>query len=218
MKTSWITNNIWIKLGALLLAIALWFYVAGEERIEAKLKIPFKFGLAPNIIIARLGAPEIEMHVRGRKDQIAKAESISCDFNLSNYQEAQTLILPVERKNFNLPPEISILKMTPTTLKVEIDRLGEKVVPVRVVSKGDPAPGHSLAGFVIDPVTISVIGPEEYINKLKYIETEPVDITGRRKSFRKMVPLQSIPMIGKEAPAQFVEVIAKIKRRTIEVR
>lgn len=218
MKTSWLINNLLIKLGSLLLAVALWFYVAGEARIEVKLKVPIQFQLATDMVIAQLETPEIEILVRGRKDDIAKAENISCHFNLNKYQDPQTLIMPVDRKNFNLRPETSILKIKPTMLKIEIDKVAEKIVPIRVTSKGEPAPGHMLAGFDIDPVTIPISGPEEYIQKLKYIETEPVDITGRRKSFRKMVPLQSVPMIGREAPTQFVEIIAKIKRRTIETR
>lgn len=211
MKITWITHNIWIKVGALLLAVTLWFYVAGEERVESQLQLPIQLNLAADMVVTQQNIMELDVLVRGRKELVAKVGDISSVFDLTGYTEPQTIVLPIIRENIPIHSEITILKISPPQLRLKIDKLIEKVLPVRVVTTGTPALGYTLTGFALDPVAVLVKGPEKYFEDLKHIETEPVNITGRLKSFRKMVPLQSIPMIGKETPPQFVEVIVKIK-------
>lgn len=215
MKLTLITNNLLVKISSILLATVLWFYVAGEERVETQFAVALDFNLADGMVISELSVSEIEILVRGRKDMVAGLKNIRCVLDLKNYTEPQTLILPIDSDNININPEVTILKIHPTKVKIKIDKLSEKVVPVRVATKGLPAQGYEIKGFVTDPVNIAVYGPQDYLKNLKYIETSTVDITGRRKSFRKMISLKSIPMIGKKATTQFVEVIIRIKPKAV---
>ena len=84
-------------------------------------------------------------------------------------------------------------------------------MPVNVVSQGNPARGCKLEGFTVDPVSVVVEGPEGYLKKLKNINTEPIYIIGRQKSFKKMVQLEPIPLAGRSLPVHFVEVTVNIR-------
>lgn len=214
MSITWLVHNFWIKIGALILAISLWLYVAGEETIQAGLKIPIQFELANGMVVTEQKVDVLTISVKGRKEIISKlAEGeLICeiDFTGSNYIERQTISFSVDRKYLPLSPEINVLEIIPDSLEVKIDKLVQKVLPIRVVTEGDPAPGYKVEGFVIDPISAIVKGPEDYLKDMVYIDTEHVDVTGRLKSFRKMVLLKSIPMGGDKAPPQFVEVVVKI--------
>lgn len=211
MNISWIKNNIWIKVGALVLAIILWFYVAGEERIETKLTIPIEFQLSENMVVYEQEMSFIEVIVNGRKDLISKVENVSSSFDLRDYKEPQTVTFQIQREDIPIAPEIKVIQMFPSRLMVKIDKLTEKKLPIKAIITGESAYGFSVDGTLLDPVSSIVIGPEQLLSDMKYIETEPVDITGRRKSFRKMVRLKMIPLKGHQVPPQFVEVIIKIK-------
>lgn len=207
-----LTHNLLIKIGALVLAAGLWFYVAGEETVEVNLKIPVQLVLANGLAVTEQDAKDIDVTIRGRKEIISRlaGEELVGKVDLTNYKEAQTLTFPIEHKFLPFSPEIKILKITPENLKVKIDRSIQKVMPVRVLTFGEPAPGYKVEGFIVDPISALVKGPEKYLKDMIYIDTELVDVTGRQKSFKKMAPLVSIPMVGEKVPPQFVEVVVKI--------
>lgn len=212
MKIGWITHNLWLKLWALVLAIGLWFYVAGEETVQADLKIPVQLVLAEGMVVTEQSVDTIDVSVNGRKEIISKlleGELVS-RIDLTSYKEPKTIVLSVERKYLPLKPEVNILHMFPERLEVKIDRLVQKIMPIRVETFGEPAPGYRVEGFIIDPISALIKGPEGYLKDLVYIDTEPVDVTGRQKSFKKMVPLKSVPMVGNKEPSQFIEVVVKI--------
>lgn len=213
MKINYITHNFWIKVWALIFAAGLWFYVAGEESIETRFKVPIKLELAPDMIAAEQKADTLDVYIKGRKEVVAKLENekLVSKINLISYQEPQTIILSVDRRYLPFGPQIDILYIRPERLEVRIDKLMERVIPVRAVTEGETAPGYSIEGFIIDPIAVKVKGPESYIKELTFIDTETIDVTGRQKSFRKMVPLKAIPMGGEKVPPQFVEVVVKMK-------
>lgn len=220
MKVELLTHNLWMKLGALLLAVALWFYVAGEERVEAELKIPVQLSLAEGMVVTEQDTTELELLVRGRKEVISRLaeKELLSRIDFGGHTEPEKIIFHVERENIPVSAEITVLRIVPTKLVVKIDKLAEKVLPVQVLTEGTPAPEYKLEGFALDPVSALVKGPEGYLKDLEYIKTESIDITGRRKSFKKMVPLEPTPIIGEKMPPQFVEVVIRIGKETESTR
>lgn len=214
MKTNWLVHNFWTKLGALILAIVLWFYVAGEERVEKEFRVPVRFYLNEGMVITEQDVSELNVLTGGRKEVVSGLQEkeilVTIDFRKPIYAEPQKIVFSINRGNIPLKPEISVLKIVPESVAVRIDRQAEKALPVEVVTKGVPAPGYKLEGFVLDPVSTMVNGPSEYLNTLSHIKTEAIDITGRRKTFKRMIPLELIPVIGERPPPQFVEVVVMI--------
>lgn len=212
MRTNWIAHNFWMKTGALILAAGLWFYVAGEETIHTDLKIPVHLMLAEDMVVTEQKIDILTVSVSGRKDVITglSGEDIVCKVDFTKYTEPQTVIFSIERRFLPLDPEVSVIGIIPENIEVKIDKLMQKVMPVKVATEGQPAPGYKVEGFVIDPISAVVRGPEGVLKDMLYIDTEPVDVTGRQKSFKKMVPLKFITMAGDKAPPQFVEVVVKI--------
>ena len=220
MKLSWLTNNWWLKIGALILAVILWFYVAGEETVETTFKMPIQLKLAEEMAVTEQSASEVDAAVRGRRELIDRmmGQDLICYIDLTVYEESGTIVLPVEGKFLSLNPDLAVIKIRPEHLKIKIDRLIQKVLPVKLVTVGGPAPGYRMVGFAIDPVSALIKGPQSYLQNRSYVETESVDITGRRKSFKKMVPLESVPMEGSKVPPQFVEVVVQIEKTPEDVK
>ena len=212
MKLMWLKHNWWLKIGALILAVILYLYVAGEETIETVFKIPVQLELAVEMAVTEQSADEVDVIIRGRRELIDRMtrDDLVCLIDLTAYTESGNIVFPIERKFLSLDTDFTVIKIRPEHLKIKIDRLIQKVLPVKLVTIGGPAPGYRMVGFVIDPVSALMKGPQSYLQDRSYMETESIDITGRRKSFKKMVPLKSVPMEGSKTPPQFVEVVIQI--------
>lgn len=212
MSLKWITNNWLNKICAFILAVGLWYYVAGEESIETTLKIPVELELSKGMVAVKQSADTITVTLKARKDTInqIRDKASTCVIDLTYNADPKTVIVPIEKKNLPFVSNVDIVRITPERVEVNIDRLVQRVVPVRVPTEGTPAPGYEVQGFIIDPISALVKGPESFVKDLVYIDTDSIDVTGRQKTFRKTVQLKTAHMLGEKMPSQLIEVVVKI--------
>ncbi len=212
MNIKWIQNNFWMKIGSVVLAVSLWLYVAGEGTVAVELKIPLNFELSPGMVISEQKFDSINVYVSGRKELISKLteKKLVSNIDLASYKDPQIIVINIDKKNLPFGSEVDVMQIRPEKLEIKIDRLMQKVMPIRVITEGEPATGYKIDGFIVDPISALVKGPESYLKDLIYIDTEPVDVTGRQKSFKRYVSLVSIPMGGNKVPPQSIEVVVKI--------
>jgi len=69
-----------------------------------------------------------------------------------------------------------------------------KELPIRCVIKGQPAEKYILRldKMTITPEAAFVIGPKRIVEKLDYLKTVPIDITGQTKTYSVTIPLESV--------------------------
>ncbi len=82
--------------------------------------------------------------------------------------------------------------ITPETCNVVIPiaySQPEKSVAVSAAISGKPATGYQVSRIVIEPATVKALGSLEYLEKLYYIETKPIDINGLKESVSRTVDL-----------------------------
>jgi YbbR domain-containing protein len=212
MNTKWIQNNFWIKIGSVVLAVSLWIYVAGEETVEVELKIPLDLEVSHGMVVSEQKFDSINVYIKSRKELISKLseKNLVSNIDLTSYKDPKGVVINIDKKNLPFGSDVDVIQIRPEKLEIKIDRLMQKVMPIRVITDGEPAAGFRTDGFIIDPISSLVKGPESYIKDLIYIDTEPIDVTGRQKSFKRYVSLVSIPMGGNKVPPQSIEVVVRI--------
>lgn len=87
--------------------------------------------------------------------------------------------------------EVSILPAHVRT-EVQLERSGKTVSVVPQIT-GAPAEGFIVQQQVAIPATVIVDGPEELLNELLFVYTEPVDISGATRSISEDVELEPLP-------------------------
>ena len=87
--------------------------------------------------------------------------------------------------------EVSVLPGQLLT-RVELQTRG-KLVTVIPVTVGQPAEGYSIQQRAVIPTSILVEGPEELLDELLFVNTEPVDISGASQSVSSRVGLADLP-------------------------
>lgn len=93
-------------------------------------------------------------------------------------------------------------QVTPTRVRVTVaieQAEGTKTVGIRVVTKGNPAPGYWVRTVTTDPATVTLRGPREVIDSHSVLETAPVDVSGARAAIDTVVSLavsRDVEVIG----------------------
>ncbi len=87
--------------------------------------------------------------------------------------------------------EVNLLPAT-VTAEVTIETRGKQVSVVPQVV-GVPAEGYSVQQRAAFPDTIIVDGPRAELDKLLFVDTEPVDVSGESKSISKRVRIADLP-------------------------
>ena len=75
---------------------------------------------------------------------------------------------------------------------VEVQTRGKRISVIPIVN-GVPAEGYSLQQRAAFPETIVVDGPEDELESLLFVNTEPIDITGTTESLSRQVGLANLP-------------------------
>jgi YbbR domain-containing protein len=79
-----------------------------------------------------------------------------------------------------------------------------KVIPIII---GDPAKGHRIKFFAVEPQGVIIEGIEAEIKKFNSLQTEPIDITGISETLLQDVKLD---LTGKNIRANVNDVRVKI--------
>jgi hypothetical protein len=80
-----------------------------------------------------------------------------------------------------LPQGIKLTEVQPSRIAVKLELVQEKDVEVRADVIGTPAPGFEVYQTIVMPQKIRVRGPASIVSTLSYVQTERIDITGRRE-------------------------------------
>jgi YbbR domain-containing protein len=182
-------RNLGLKFLAIVLGTLLWFIVGGEFVVERRVQVALEFrnipdtleltGTPPSTVDARLRGTSSQLSRIGRGDVVAYAD-------LTGAQPGMRLF-PLRTDQVMAPAGVEVEQVFPASLALELERSGMRVVPVVVVIEGEPAAGHARGAVTVDPGTVEVVGPEDHLKQLQSAITEPVLITGAKRTVQMTV-------------------------------
>jgi YbbR domain-containing protein len=94
------------------------------------------------------------------------------------------------------PPGLSVVSITPRSMRVAFDKRTEKLVDVAPVVSGRPQHGYVMLEVSPSPPQVRVRGAESLLAALSAVRTREVSLQGRSESFA--VPVQLVPPDGIE--------------------
>ncbi len=191
----WLTDNWGLKIVSLILAVGFWFYVVGEESVEFTKTIPIEI-IAPNekLSIVKSSTSFLEVTFQSPRHLFSALSSanISAHHKIQGAEKAGDYSFNLQSSDFSLPaPEIRITKIFPPYITVTLDEVIVKKLPVKVDLAGEPAFGYLVdeKAIDLDPNAVLVEGPKATLEKMDTIKTEPIQLVGRVRSFRRTVRL-----------------------------
>ncbi len=134
-------------------------------------------------------------------------------------------VLPINKGRIPIDPDM-ILDVSPSCLRVHLEKRISRILPVRASYTGSPAFGHISMEAACEPPTVKVTGPITLVNALTEIQTKPISLDQARAAFQKKVPLNieqphlikvAPDMILVTVPIQDKRIIREIKKLPVQI-
>lgn len=177
---AFVASNTKLKALALVFALALWFFVAGQSRTEVGFLVPLGFkGIPKDMVMTSTPPDEMEVRVTGPKLFINNLSptQITAEIDLSGAREGLNTYR-IQTKDIITPMGVEVQRLRPSSVEVKLEKVVRAELPVKPKLTGRPAAGYRVADVSVSPRTIAVTGTEREMKNMKEIRTRPIDISG----------------------------------------
>ncbi len=195
MNNGWIAN--WsLRLLSLFLAITLWFVVSAPRRepaSERAFAAPLSLVRMPRDLVITTPLPDnVSVRLRGRASDLRSLSSknleVTLDVSWVTDGDATIAIYP---QAINVPPHVEVISIDPGRIHFRIEKVRQKVVPIRPFLAGQPPPAYTVGTPTVSPEQALVSGPASQIRGLSEVATERIIMTGRTETFVQNVAVVS---------------------------
>lgn len=195
-------QNLWPKdwtlpFISLALAVALWYFVGGDDTVDKSVTVPIEvINLPRDLVISNQFKQEILVTISGPRKQVLGIDKgdIARQVDLAHAVPG-TMVINNENHSISVPRGIKVLRVQPDSLIFSLDKLIQKQLVVKPITKGSPAPHHELRDIRMKPDAISITGPQAVLADLDVLETEVIDISGLTQSMQLQIPLKLSPAL-----------------------
>ncbi len=181
-------RNLGLRLLALAIALGVWFALSGQrrERIsERSYRIPLSLINIPGSTMVASPLPAgVDVRVRGPFTALRQLEpeKLEAVIDLQSARPGERLYRFVP-EDINVPPEVEIIAIAPAEVRVALDRIAEKLLPIVPALSGDVAAGSKVVDVTADPRIARVVGPATALEKMTGVGTEPISLANRASTF-----------------------------------
>ena len=190
------TSNLGAKIIALLFAIFLWLHVTAQQLEDQGFRVPLSLTGIPDSLTIIHDVPEfVEVTVRGSRSNLLK-------LRLFGRLKATVDLEDVKRGRVNIPLSSAILNVSedfdprnievddPKMLMLNFERVVTHIVPVRIAYRGEIPQDIIITGDVtIIPDRVQVRGAMSIVGGIKLVNTEEIDIRGKRGKLTQEVAI-----------------------------
>ena len=184
-------RNLGLKFLSTCIAAMLWLVVAGERVVERVLRAPVEFQNLPSGLELVGNLPDtVEVRLRGSSGALSRmaAGDLSAVLDLRTARPGRRLF-HVTPTQVTVPYGIEVVQVGPSTITMEFETSGLRMVPVEPDIEGRPAAGFEVTQVTSDPRTVEVAGPESALRRLDAAMTEPVSVADETRSVREVVTI-----------------------------
>ena len=170
------SQNLVLKVVALVLAVAAWWFVAGENKVLVSFTIPLEMRNVPKgLTMTNKPAREVEVRLSGPSSLLSgmRPSEISAGVDLSAARAGRQY-LSLDDRAVKVPSGIKVQRIFPSSIEVILDRTERRMVPVVARIGGGSAVRRRIAKIEIDPPSVEVEALAEEFTRMPSLYTEEV--------------------------------------------
>ena len=195
--TDLISKDWMLKFISLGLAVLLWYFVGGEDRVDKNVMVPIEIiNLPRDLVISNQFKKEIEVTVSGPRSLILEmaSKAVTRQVDLS---AATPGTMVIENDNDHIPVlrGITVQRVTPSSIILSLDKLVQKQYPVTAKTVGKVAEGYYVKMLETDPDIITITGPLTTLSQFDELFTKAINLDGVKQSAQIQVPLELDPAV-----------------------
>ena len=190
------TENLGVKLIALVVALFIWFSASGQQQASRFFIVPLKLvGIPDSLAVVGNVPGEAEVTIAGSKRELLylNFQRIEVVVNLAaaeagRFRERLSPANVVARGGLDTE---NVKIISPASIDLFFERLIVKQIPVELTLTGSIPPGYVLLeGPSVEPDRILVKGPATAVSLLGSLPTKPVDLDKIKDNYEKAVGIE----------------------------
>jgi YbbR domain-containing protein len=188
----WLTTNTGLKVVSLILATVTWYFVRSITNDTRTMEgVPLDIKVKPGTSLLSASARQVNVVVSGTREDVRQVYryDLSAVLDLSREDRTGELDVPLGVRAVRHPSRVQVVQVAPSSITVRIDQLVERELTVKPDITGELPSGFVIERILVRPQNVPVKGPKLLLDKLTAMDTLPIDVTGRRTSFREWVDL-----------------------------
>lgn len=209
----WLPNDARLKVVSLVLATFTWFFVKGITSDSRVIEgVPVEVKARPGLTVLQTSPATITVTVRGTPEDVREVsrQDLSAVVDLTDDTRLGSITRKLTPRTVRHSRRVQIAEIDPAEVTVNVDEMIERELPVQPQLAGEMPSSLSIERVVTQPETVKVKGPKMLLSGMTSIATLPIDVTGRRTSFRERVELTPLPFPEGMAQRHWVEVDVRI--------
>ena len=185
-------KNLALKILSVLLAVILWAVVSrgrGAQDMEASVGIPVELhNLSPDMEVVTGPVERVDVRLKGPRSIVSKISTlgITIPLDLSGTTEGDTTF-ELFSSDVTVPPEVSVTRISPSTINLKLERIIRRRVAVEPVVSGKPPEGFHAGQPSVEPKSVEVRGPRSVISEVVSLKTAAVVLDGATDTVRRDV-------------------------------
>ncbi|HEB90548.1 MAG TPA: YbbR-like domain-containing protein [Deltaproteobacteria bacterium] len=184
-----------LRPGVLILALAIsvfiWAVAQGTSSVQESFDVPVELvGVDEGLVVTDQSSDAINVRLRGSRASLRNLDREKLKYRVNaEGGKPGVAVYEVDVESIDHPTGTSFIGYSPSRLQVRFEKRGRKAVGVRAEIEGVPAPGHHVAGVVIEPSKVWLEGARSQVMRLNEVVTEAIDISGLAASEKREVRL-----------------------------
>jgi len=181
-----------LQILAVMVALVLWAQVHGQGTGSISMDVPLQVeGLSPGIAIVNNLPDHVRITVSGLQARLNTLTSgdIRVPLDVSHINKPGVVDQALEIAAIRLPAGLTITKLQPDRLQVQLDRIVQRLIAVK--PRVDTPQGWKLQKLQVQPLQVMLQGPEVWLDALLEVETTLVHPKPEAGPFRFQVGVES---------------------------
>ncbi len=190
----YVLENTRLKVLALLITGVLWLSVASRPVSQVTLNGAIEFNLpeAPPLTVSKYDTLTARVYLEGPREALdtLRAGQLTVTADMTAVDPGVRVIpLKVEAGRNGLPANVRVEKIEPRSIRVTVERVIEREVPITPRWEGEPPPGYQVVDWYIVPPTVKIGGAESQMREVTQVSTETVRLTEKSGTFSDQVAI-----------------------------
>jgi hypothetical protein len=182
-------RDLALWLASLVLALGLWFVIAGRQTAERGLVVPVELRNVPRALELTGDTPgSIEVRVRASQGLIDTLDPgrMLATIDLTGAQQGEKIV-QLTPAQIRVPFGFRVVRITPSLLTLRLESTRRKAIPVAPRIVGRPARGYELAEVTSEPAEVEIGGPSSSVEAIANAFTEPVSVEAASATVQQSV-------------------------------
>lgn len=188
-----LTENITLKISAVLISVFLWFFVTSRGQSEINFEVPLEYKNIPaDMGIVNGGVKNVTVTVRGHERIMKnlKASDVRVYVDLGKAKKGEETFY-LKADDVKLPYALSATNVVPSSVRIKLDETVSKSVHVMPVLIGEPESSFLVSSIKVEPKSVALKGLKSEVRKLSVVKTDALDITDLNKTFTQEVDIDT---------------------------